>query len=225
MNMKSIYANPYKYACVCDVPIDLAKISCKKHRHIEKEKRKHRVFCPKCGTEHLRVNLVSYKEGRIDFFECVDCGDLFSPSEIPNVEYFDCSPWEEFDPVLYFSDPKNKQEGWLEACGSDKYEDWIAFSIEKIIGKRERKNEMIRVTCDVCGGRIDYEKNGVNLCFNHYGVVNLNGPERQYELCNYCAEELFEVIENKAKNNMINISTGEKMKMPTESDKKGISSK
>lgn len=84
---------------------------------------------------------------------------------------------------------------------------------------------MVRVTCDVCGGRIDYEKNGVNLCFNHYGVVKLNGPDRQYELCNSCAEELFAVIENKAKNNMININTGEKMEMPTDADSKGIAGK
>ena len=25
MNMKSIYANPYKYACQCNIPIELAK--------------------------------------------------------------------------------------------------------------------------------------------------------------------------------------------------------
>lgn len=27
MNMRSIYANPYKYACKCDIPIELAKIN------------------------------------------------------------------------------------------------------------------------------------------------------------------------------------------------------
>lgn len=36
MSMRNIYANPYKYACICDIPIELAKIECLKQRHFEK---------------------------------------------------------------------------------------------------------------------------------------------------------------------------------------------
>ena len=46
--MRSIYANPYKYACKCDIPIELAKIACLKQRHFIKEQQKHPMYCPIC---------------------------------------------------------------------------------------------------------------------------------------------------------------------------------
>lgn len=136
MNMKSIYANPYKYACVCNVPFELAKIACKKQRHLEKEQRKHKAYCPTCGSKHLVFEMGSYEEGYGDFFECEDCEDTFCPSEIPNVEHFDFMGWADFDPVLYFSNTEDKQDGWVEACGSDKYEDWLSYARNMIIGRR-----------------------------------------------------------------------------------------
>lgn len=35
---------------------------------------------------------------------------------------------------------------------------------------------MVKVFCDMCGREIDYEVDGVNLDFNHYGVVNFKTP-------------------------------------------------
>ena len=136
MNMRSIYANPYKYACKCDVPIELAKIACLKHRHINKEQRKHKVYCPSCGSKHLYFEMGSYEEGYSDFFECEDCGETFSPSEIPNVEYFDFMGWADFDAVLYFSNTENKLEGWKEACGATTHEEWLEFARANIIGNK-----------------------------------------------------------------------------------------
>jgi len=134
--MRSIYDNPYKYACVCDVPIELAKIACLKHRHNIKEQRKHRAYCPCCKSKHLIFNMGSYEEGYGDFFECYECGETFDPSEIPNVEYFDYMGWADFDAVLYFSDTNNKEEGWLEACGATTHEEWLRFAKSMIVGKR-----------------------------------------------------------------------------------------
>ena len=37
---------------------------------------------------------------------------------------------------------------------------------------------MIIVKCDMCGGNIDYNLNGVNVNFNHYGTVKMNGGEK-----------------------------------------------
>lgn len=136
MNMRSIYANPYKYACECDIPIELAKIACKKYRHIEKEQRKHRAYCPSCGSKHLYFEMGSYEEGYSDFFACEDCEETFSPSEIPNVEYFDFMGWANFDAVLYFSNTENKSEGWQEACGATTHEEWLEFAKRNIIGNR-----------------------------------------------------------------------------------------
>lgn len=42
MMKRDIHLNPYKYACVCNIPYELAKIQCLKYRHIDKEERKHR---------------------------------------------------------------------------------------------------------------------------------------------------------------------------------------
>lgn len=45
---------------------------------------------------------------------------------------------------------------------------------------------MVKVFCDMCGREIDYEVDGVNLDFNHYGVVNFKSSfsaEKQLCLC------------------------------------------
>ena len=33
---------------------------------------------------------------------------------------------------------------------------------------------MIKVICDMCGKEIDYNLDGVNIEFNHYGIVKMN---------------------------------------------------
>lgn len=43
---------------------------------------------------------------------------------------------------------------------------------------------MIKVFCDMCGKNIDYSSDGVNVDFNHYGSVKMNGGEKEYQLCN-----------------------------------------
>lgn len=55
---------------------------------------------------------------------------------------------------------------------------------------------MIKVICDMCGCDIDYEKNGVNIDFNHYGVVKFRNNEgrKELQLCTKCADEIYELI-------------------------------
>lgn len=134
MNMRSIYANPYKYACECNIPIELAKIACKKFRHIEKVQRKHFIYCPVCDSKHLYFEHGSYEECYSAFFECENCGETFCPSEIPNIEYL-VTDMDNFDPVLYFSCTNNKLNGWKEACGATTLEEWVQFAIRMIIGR------------------------------------------------------------------------------------------
>ena len=136
MNMRSIYANPYKYACQCCIPIELAKIACKKQRHFLKEQRKHRMYCPVCKSKNVVFEMGSYEEGYGDFIECEDCGETFDCNEVPNVEYASLSGWEDFDAVLYFSNTENKSDGWKEACGTTTHKEWIEFATKNIIGRR-----------------------------------------------------------------------------------------
>lgn len=137
--MRSIYDNPYKYACVCNVPFELAKIACLKQRHMEKMRRKHPAHCPTCNSRHLHFEMGSYEEGYGDFIECLNCGDTFDCDEIPNVEYTDLTGWGDFDVVLYFSSTENKEEGWKEACGAETIEKWHEFARKMIVGKRFEK--------------------------------------------------------------------------------------
>lgn len=132
---RSLYDNPYKYACVCSVPLKLAKIACKKQRHLEKEQKKHPCRCPACGSKHLYYEHGSYEEGYGDFVECTDCGETYDPGEIPNIEYGSLTPFEDFDPVIYFSLTENKLEGWKEACGAETHEEWIHFAEKMIAGR------------------------------------------------------------------------------------------
>ena len=136
MNMRSIYANPYKYACLCDIPIELAKIACQKQRHFVKEQKKHPMYCPVCKSKRLTFEMGSYEEGYGDFIECEDCGETFDCDKVPNAKYASLTGWEDFDAVLYFSNPENKSEGWMEACGATTHEEWVEYARLNIIGKR-----------------------------------------------------------------------------------------
>lgn len=40
---------------------------------------------------------------------------------------------------------------------------------------------MIRVFCDKCGKEIDHNKEGINVDFNHYGVVKFRNNEESKE--------------------------------------------
>lgn len=133
--MRSIYSNPYKYAVKCNVPIELAKIACKKQRHIDKERKKHYPVCPQCGSKKLSYEMGSYEEGYGDFIECNDCGETYELDEVENIDNLPCFEWD-FDPVVYFSTTENQKEGWIEACSSDKLEDWHSFARTMIVGRR-----------------------------------------------------------------------------------------
>lgn len=59
---------------------------------------------------------------------------------------------------------------------------------------------MVKVFCDMCGREIDYEVDGVNLDFNHYGVVNFKKPfSAEKQLCLSCAARVCKFVENGAK--------------------------
>lgn len=135
MNNRSIYANPYKYACVCNIPYDLAKIACLKQRHYDKTMRKNRPYCPKCGSKNIDYEMGSYEEGYGDFCECDECGETFEPHEVPNYEYFDIFG-SDFDVVLFFSKTEDVKQGWIEACGAKTLEEWQEFAKKIIIGNR-----------------------------------------------------------------------------------------
>lgn len=129
--MRSIYDNPYKYACECDIPIELAKIACLKERHLRKEQKKHKPKCPKCGSKKLNYEMGSYEEGYEDYVECDECGETYEPNEIKNIEYMPSS-WDNFDVLLYFSNGEDKT-GWMEACGAETIEEWQAFARKEIL--------------------------------------------------------------------------------------------
>lgn len=134
--MSNIYLNPYKYAVECNVPIDLAKIACKKYRHIHKEQKKHIPRCPNCGSKRLGIEHGSYEEGYSSFVVCDNCGCDFDFSEVENIDYLPYCTGDDFDAVLYFASYKNKEEGWLEACGAETLEEWHRFARDMIIGRR-----------------------------------------------------------------------------------------
>ena len=41
---------------------------------------------------------------------------------------------------------------------------------------------MIKVNCDMCGKEIDYNSDGVNVDFNQYGSVKMNGKMKEYQV-------------------------------------------
>jgi hypothetical protein len=56
---------------------------------------------------------------------------------------------------------------------------------------------MVKVFCDMCGREIDYEVDGVNLDFNHYGVVNFKSSfSAEKQLCLSCAAKVCNFVEN-----------------------------
>lgn len=58
---------------------------------------------------------------------------------------------------------------------------------------------MVKVFCDMCGHEIDYEVDGVNLDFNHYGVVNFKKPfSAEKQLCLTCAARVCNFVERGA---------------------------
>lgn len=59
---------------------------------------------------------------------------------------------------------------------------------------------MIKVFCDMCGREIDYEVDGVNLDFNHYGVVSFKKHfSTEKQLCLSCAARVRDFVESGAK--------------------------
>lgn len=59
---------------------------------------------------------------------------------------------------------------------------------------------MVKVFCDMCGREIDYEVDGVNLDFNHYGVVNFKTPfSAEKQLCLACAARVCNFVESGAR--------------------------
>ena len=50
---------------------------------------------------------------------------------------------------------------------------------------------MVKVFCDMCGREIDYEVDGVNMDFNHYGVVSFKSTfSAEKQLCLSCAGKM-----------------------------------
>ena len=59
---------------------------------------------------------------------------------------------------------------------------------------------MVKVLCDMCGREVDYEVDGVNLDFNHSGVVNFKKPfSAETQLCLSCAARVCNFVENYAR--------------------------
>lgn len=135
MRSRGIYDNPYKYAIECNIPYDLAKIACLKHRHFLKEKRKKAPRCPICDSKRMIYQMGSYEEGYGDYVECDCCGETFEPDEIKNIEYLPTSR-DDFDVVLYFSLAENTKAGWMEACGAKTLEEWQNYARREILGRR-----------------------------------------------------------------------------------------
>ena len=42
----------------------------------------------------------------------------------------------------------------------------------------------------MCEKEIDYNSDGVNVDFNQYGSVKMNGKQKEYQVCNKCAEKI-----------------------------------
>lgn len=66
--------------------------------------------------------------------------ETYDPGEIPNIEYGSLTPFEDFDPVIYFS-TENKLDGWKDACGAKTYEEWIHYAEKMIAGRNSFKTE------------------------------------------------------------------------------------
>lgn len=122
--MRDIYLNPYKYACVCNIPFELAKIACLKRRHYYKELRKHGPFCPACGSKSIFYEEGSYEDGYDSYVECENCEETFGPHEIENINYI--IPFNDFDTVLYFAETR-------DVVYTEK--EWQEFARKEILGR------------------------------------------------------------------------------------------
>ena len=128
LNQNCIYANPYKYAYRCNVPIELARIICKYQNHIAKLTY-HAKKCPRCGARSLYFEGGSYEEGYGDFIECETCEETFGVDDIENGEYL--SGWSDFDVILYGSlgdTEEERRESRIAMCGSDDIKKWHEFA-------------------------------------------------------------------------------------------------
>ena len=134
LSQKSIYANPYKYAYICNVPIDYARVVQKQQNNISKIVYNARK-CPKCGSRSLCFECGSYEEGYGDYIYCDNesCGETFSVSDIKNGTYL--SGWLDFDIVLWASKGKTDEEraeSRKEQCCSEGFENWSEFYLKHI---------------------------------------------------------------------------------------------
>lgn len=56
---------------------------------------------------------------------------------------------------------------------------------------------MVKVFCDMCKREIDYDVDGVNLDFSHFGVVKFNHEwKNEKQLCVSCAVRVCNWIES-----------------------------
>jgi len=66
---------------------------------------------------------------------------------------------------------------------------------------------MIKVTCDMCKKPIDFNVDGVNVNFNHYGVVNFKKYyDDEKQLCVACATRVSKWIDEQCKLNVDEIT-------------------
>ena len=123
--VRGIYNNPYKYAYECDVPIELARATCKLQRKYDKMR--YRVAkCPVCKVRALTYENGSYEEGYSDFIICDSCGESFDIDEIKNCDLLH-GMGSSFDSVLWFSmgaTPEKRQEDRAKELGVNTIEEW-----------------------------------------------------------------------------------------------------
>lgn len=136
LSRKSVYLNPYKYAYICDVPIEYARIAQKRQNNISKIIYNARK-CPKCGSHSLCFEGGSYEEGYGDYIYCDNesCGEDFEVSDIKNGEYL--SGWLDFDVVLYTCSGETdaeRQKDRIAMCNSENVGDWHEFAWNHIHG-------------------------------------------------------------------------------------------
>lgn len=120
----SIYDNPYKYAYECDVPIELARATCKLQRKYDKMIYR-AAKCPVCKARALTYESGSYEEGYGDFIYCDSCDESFNVDEIKNGVLL--HSWGNFDSVLWFSlgaTPEKRKEDRAKELGVNTIEEW-----------------------------------------------------------------------------------------------------
>ena len=131
--IKSIYDNPYKYAYECDVPIELARIACKKQRRFNKLVHRARK-CPECNSRALRYDCGSWwHEGIGDSLYCEKCGSEYEIEEIENGNLLIAMAG--FDFIVYYSLPKKiewRMEARAEELGVNTLEEWHSWAWREV---------------------------------------------------------------------------------------------